>query len=543
MNLGLLDILTTQQADRPDLKRDVAGSRDLKRDVNEYKEFKEHLESEHKSDKDGFVEDSVTLVANTLEASLSSTNKDIANFGIPLANNTNKSLTDGISVEDLASLVNDIKANNIDFNNLSDDERSILASLLGKIKNISDSTKITNAGLDNLLKGNVLSNLIQLQEEVGLETQILPISDIAQDLGAALSSATSEIAQAGLLSSAKETNVVTNNSSVPTANILQKSNVQQLGNLATTEEGTIAKIADTIIETAKDNAQTPTILHSDVKSGQIESLLANAAKEGQKTKDNSNSFNDIDKVKNQIEKASQNSEQLTQKLQSQIDNNNIAANKATQGQSGQSTNPLLDSFINSESNSTPFKHNSDLLNQASLSSNLNAQPTTGDFTKFQKYVDTVSNNIKNMGAMKAGKSEDVLAQIKFGISSLNGNRDSKITIQLHPKELGSVDVRMELGNDGKTKVAIMAEKIDTLNLLQKESASLKGLLQDALQAQSSDLSFSFHEKSDEKWKEIINEAFGSGYAQNEENDDDGINNAMAAYSSNMALKDGLDIRV
>jgi flagellar hook-length control protein FliK len=239
----------------------------------------------------------------------------------------------------------------------------------------------------------------------------------------------------------------------------------------------------------------------------------------------------------------QNTTETNKQLQNQLDNQKVADSKAAVNSVQNNGSQLQNNLSNNDSNG--FRNSSESFAQTFSNNSAEAPAATGEFTKFQKYVDTISNNIKNMGTDKAAKAQDVLAQIKFGISSINSKASNKITIQLHPKELGSVDVRMDIGNDGKTKVAIMTEKIDTLNLLQKESGSLKGLLQDALQTQSSDLSFSFHEQSDEKWKEIIQEAFGDSNVQNNE-EDEGINNMSDSskyYSNNMLMTDGLDISV
>ena len=89
---------------------------------------------------------------------------------------------------------------------------------------------------------------------------------------------------------------------------------------------------------------------------------------------------------------------------------------------------------------------------------------------------------------------DVLDQVHFQVKTALADGSSKITIQLNPPELGKVDVKIEVGADGKTSgVTIMADNKNTLDLLQRDTQGLTRALNDAgLTTDSGSLSFSLN---------------------------------------------------
>lgn len=70
---------------------------------------------------------------------------------------------------------------------------------------------------------------------------------------------------------------------------------------------------------------------------------------------------------------------------------------------------------------------------------------------------------------------------QLGISIARGAREGldRIEIQLHPAELGRVDVRMELGHDGRIMAVVSAERADTLEQLRRDIHQLERALADA----------------------------------------------------------------
>ncbi len=66
----------------------------------------------------------------------------------------------------------------------------------------------------------------------------------------------------------------------------------------------------------------------------------------------------------------------------------------------------------------------------------------------------------------------------------------RISIQLKPAELGRLEIKLDIGQDGKVSALVTVERPDTLELLQKDSRGLLQALQDAgLKADANGLSF------------------------------------------------------
>ncbi|MEM8798841.1 MAG: flagellar hook-length control protein FliK [Pseudomonadota bacterium] len=76
---------------------------------------------------------------------------------------------------------------------------------------------------------------------------------------------------------------------------------------------------------------------------------------------------------------------------------------------------------------------------------------------------------------------------------------SRITIRLDPPEMGRIDVRMALGDDGSVRALVAAEKEETLSLLQRDQRILERTLQDAgLKADSGSLNFSLKQQANQQ---------------------------------------------
>lgn len=81
-------------------------------------------------------------------------------------------------------------------------------------------------------------------------------------------------------------------------------------------------------------------------------------------------------------------------------------------------------------------------------------------------------------------------QVSVQITKALNNGLDRITVQMRPEHMGRVEVRMELGQDGRVQASVTADNRDTLDLLQRDSRSLEKALQDAgLNADSGSLSF------------------------------------------------------
>lgn len=111
-------------------------------------------------------------------------------------------------------------------------------------------------------------------------------------------------------------------------------------------------------------------------------------------------------------------------------------------------------------------------------------------------------------------------QIAVNISKAVGAGAEKINIKLNPAHLGRIEVRLEISRDGVLNAAIIAEKPETLEMLQRDSRGLEKALQDAgLKTNSDSLNFNLKEQggnanqSDEK-------KFGAGPTGQDQRYDD-----------------------
>ena len=71
----------------------------------------------------------------------------------------------------------------------------------------------------------------------------------------------------------------------------------------------------------------------------------------------------------------------------------------------------------------------------------------------------------------------------------------QIKIQLHPAELGRVDVRLDVASDGRVAATVVADRSETLEMLRNDSRGLERALQDAgLRSDAGNLSFNLREQ-------------------------------------------------
>ncbi len=72
----------------------------------------------------------------------------------------------------------------------------------------------------------------------------------------------------------------------------------------------------------------------------------------------------------------------------------------------------------------------------------------------------------------------------------------RVSIRLNPRELGRIDVRMELGQDGRMTMTVAADRQETLDQLQRNVRDLERALADAgFDTSAGDLSFSLRQQS------------------------------------------------
>lgn len=105
---------------------------------------------------------------------------------------------------------------------------------------------------------------------------------------------------------------------------------------------------------------------------------------------------------------------------------------------------------------------------------------------FGRHADNIAKNSLNQ---KDSGFRDMVSESAYKIAHIAKNNGG-LELQLDPANLGKVHIRFDFAADGKTNVAVVAEKQETLDLLKKDFSSIEKILQDnGLKADSSSLSF------------------------------------------------------
>jgi flagellar hook-length control protein FliK len=138
-------------------------------------------------------------------------------------------------------------------------------------------------------------------------------------------------------------------------------------------------------------------------------------------------------------------------------------------------------------------------------------------------------------------------QIAVNIKNAIGEGADKITIKLHPAQLGRVEVRMELAKDGQLSAVILAEKLETLDMLQRDARGLERALQHAgLKTDAGSLNFGLKSQNSDG-TEPGRERGNSHSGQPNEHADTPDGNAGqmhgGIYGQNQSRNGGIDIRV
>lgn len=121
----------------------------------------------------------------------------------------------------------------------------------------------------------------------------------------------------------------------------------------------------------------------------------------------------------------------------------------------------------------------------------------------------------------------------------------RFEIRLDPPEMGRIDVKMEVHKDGHVSAHMMADKQDTLDLLQRDQRALQQALQNAgLDTDNSSLSFSLRDQSPDGGGAFADNNGSGGTAGGINDDADAEDLAQASvYNVNIAADGGVDIRI
>jgi len=122
---------------------------------------------------------------------------------------------------------------------------------------------------------------------------------------------------------------------------------------------------------------------------------------------------------------------------------------------------------------------------------------------------------------------------------------STFEIRLDPAEMGRIDVKLELAQDGRVTAHLAVEKAETLDLLQKDAKALEQALKDAgLDADSDTLNFSLksgNENADGNGSDTL--ASGENQLSDDEDGEDVLLNAVAARQIEAAARGGIDVSI
>lgn len=139
--------------------------------------------------------------------------------------------------------------------------------------------------------------------------------------------------------------------------------------------------------------------------------------------------------------------------------------------------------------------------------------------------------------------EQVALNLKQALAADN----NQIRIQLKPASLGTIDVKLNLTQDGRVSAVISADRSDTLNMLKQDSATLQQSLRDAgLNADSGSLSFNLRGDAQSFAQNSPQSGFGrggSGGGSYSAAGNEALSGSNASISSQSYHNGSLDIEV
>ncbi len=108
-------------------------------------------------------------------------------------------------------------------------------------------------------------------------------------------------------------------------------------------------------------------------------------------------------------------------------------------------------------------------------------------------------------------------QVAISIQHAVKDGNNEIKIQLTPESLGAIDVKLNVGHDGRVTAVITADRADTLNMMKQDAGGLHQALRDAgLQTDSGSLSFNLRSDS-QSFAQNARAGNGSGSGRNSGN--------------------------
>ena len=116
-------------------------------------------------------------------------------------------------------------------------------------------------------------------------------------------------------------------------------------------------------------------------------------------------------------------------------------------------------------------------------------------------------------------------QIALHIARAVPHGIDRLSVQLHPVELGAVEIQLDFAEDGRVSALITAERPETLDMLQRDSRTLERSLNDTgLQLENGGLSFSLKQEQNQQGQgfnalsQQQSRAYGGGRGLDEDED-------------------------
>jgi flagellar hook-length control protein FliK len=133
-----------------------------------------------------------------------------------------------------------------------------------------------------------------------------------------------------------------------------------------------------------------------------------------------------------------------------------------------------------------------------------------------------------------------LAGVAIEIASKAVAGKNHFDIRLDPPELGRIEVRLDVGRDGSISSHVIADRKDTLDLLQRDASGLQRAFEDAgLKTSDQGMQFSLRDHSAGQQQPMPN----ATTAQLVVEDETPIETLPVTYSRLAGSGGGLDIRV
>ncbi|MEM9205584.1 MAG: flagellar hook-length control protein FliK [Pseudomonadota bacterium] len=140
---------------------------------------------------------------------------------------------------------------------------------------------------------------------------------------------------------------------------------------------------------------------------------------------------------------------------------------------------------------------SDLLNQSLTSVEGDTSQATGELTSINRTGGTGDALLTTDPTKATGRVPLTPEAIGARIVQAARNGETRFRIELDPPELGRIDVRLEIGSDGRANAVLSADRAETLDMLQRDIRVLeRTLLQAGLQLERGSIEMGLRQQGD-----------------------------------------------